>query len=103
MKRTDYNFATIVKATTQKGADIIDTTRRAGRGDIYDAYERPSATKVRTYRAIEERANDTEGYNNDLRVCGAGIQQYSTIYTFTEGGKTYAVKDTSGGTYIVEM
>lgn len=100
----DYlTFATAVKKDTKKAETITYYINVRGYGDINNAYSRPSTTKVRTYNAIKERAQDTEGYNNDLRVIGRNSNQYSTLYTFTEEGETYVVKDTKDNTYITVL
>lgn len=106
MTRENYNdFATTLKAGTRK-ADAVKydaSNYRYTYGDIYDAYENPSIYKVRSFNAIKERAKETAGYNFDLRICGKNCMQYTTIYTFTENGKTYAVKDTKDNCYITEI
>lgn len=71
--------------------------------DIYDAYDRPSRRKVETFNEIKQRALDTDGYNGDLHVCGHNTSTYSTIYSFTQDGTTYIVKDTKSYTYITEL
>jgi hypothetical protein len=107
MKRSDYaNIITKeVKANTKQAEGLRQDAQRWGRwtwSDIYEAYESPSVYKVRSFKAIEDRARNTEGYNNDLRIIGKNCMQYSTIYTFTEGSKTYIVKDTKDNCYITE-
>lgn len=93
---------TKVKANTQKGQSIIrDLQYNRNVTDIYDAYGRPSAEKVRTFRDIERRAENTEGYNGDLHITGAGSSFYSTIYSYTVDGITTIVKDTYANTYCV--
>ena len=95
---------TTIKNGTQKANEIIrDLSYRTSWKSIYDAYERPSRIKVDTFEEIRRRAYETEGYNYDLHVCGANSSQYSTVYSYTQNGKTYVVKDTKCNTYIVEM
>ena len=107
MTRKDYTFATTVNKGTKKANyikwDVENITRWNNYSDIYDAYEKPSIYKVRSFNAINERALETDGYNYDLRITGKNSMQYSTIYTFTEDGKTYAVKDTKDNCYITEL
>lgn len=92
-----------VNAGTQKANGILwDYNHYAGSGrDIFKAYNRPSSAKIRSYQAIAERARNTAGYNNDIAVCGAGSHNYSTVYSFTENGTTYIVKDTKANTYVI--
>jgi len=94
---------TKVKANTQKGLGIIWDFEHARYNDIYDAYDRPSNVKVRTFNEIKERALQTAGYNRDLRVAGRGTHTYSTVYSFTDENGTHIVKDTKSNTYIVTI
>lgn len=96
---------TDVKNTTQKAQGIIWDYEHAQRNPktIWQAYGRPSEIKVRTYNAIMERAHNTSGYNHDLSVSGAGSHNYSTVYSYTENGVTYIVKDTKANTYRVAL
>ena len=95
---------TKVNQNTKAAAHIIyDLFHNTGRRSIYDAYTRPSSAKVRSFEAIKARALQTEGYNKDLHISGAGSHNYSTVYSFTIDGKTYAVKDTKSNTYITEV
>lgn len=88
-----------VNPWTKKGREIMYDYERCDYGSIYDAYERPSCTKVRTYREIEDRARETPGYNYDLKVVGKSCHFYSTVYSYTDGGTTFIVKDTPSYTY----
>ena len=92
-----------INATTQLGRSIIWDYKNARYDDIFDAYDRPSSRKVYTFRAIERRAESTEGYNHDLRVAGRSSHQYSTVYSYTVNGVTTIVKDTAANTYAVEV
>ena len=96
---------TDVKNTTQKAQGIIWDYENAQRRPmtIWSAYNRPSEIKVRTYEAIMERAHSTNGYNHDLTVSGANSMSYSTVYSYTENGTTYIVKDTKSNTYRVAL
>lgn len=107
MNKRDYaNIITKeVKATTKQADALrIDATRRGvwTYRNIWDAYENPSVYKVRAWERIVERANNTDGFNFDLRIIGKNCMSFSTVYTFTENGKTYIVKDTKDNTYITE-
>lgn len=82
---------------------IYDLYHHTDRRSIWEAYQAPSSKKVNSYLAIKARATSTPGYNDDLHICGAGSHNYSTVYSFTEDGKTYAVKDTKANTYITEV
>lgn len=95
-----------IRNTTKAGQAIISEynfNRNRGRRTIYQAYSRPSSEKVQTYMDILRRATETAGYNNDLTVSGAGSYNYSTLYTYTENGKTYIIKDTKSNIYKVEI
>jgi hypothetical protein len=94
---------TDVKATTQKGKAIIWDYDHANHQTIWDAYNRPSSTKVSTYLDIKDRAEATEGYNYDLSVAGAGSNFYSTVYSYTENGALNIIKDTYANTYRVVL
>ena len=90
-----------IKAHTALGQQIIKECTRTG-NDLFTAYEKPSHKKITAWLEIQERAKATPGYNNDLHIIGHSYHNYSTGYTYTENGKTYAVKDTKSYTYIVE-
>ena len=95
---------TKVNPNTKAAAAIIyDLHHNTGRRTIWEAYQSPSSRKVSSYLAIKARATSTPGYNDDLHITGAGSHNYSTVYSFTEDGKTYAVKDTKANTYITEV
>lgn len=95
---------TKVNPNTKAAAAIIyDLYHHTDRTSIYHAYKKPSARKWSSFHAIEARACSTPGYNHDLHITGAGSHNYSTVYSFTEDGKTYAVKDTKANTYITEV
>ena len=85
-----------IKATTKEGGDIVSMFRSPhyDKGDIFDAYERPSANKVRAYREIENRASSTNGYNYDLRVVSKNTFSFSTMYSFTDEQGTHIIYDT---------
>ena len=95
---------TKVNASTKAGQAIISTWMhyRNTRRNIYQAYERPSAEKVRTAQEIENRARMTEGYNYDFSIAGAGSFNYSTVYSFTDTeNRTHVIKDTKENTFEV--
>ena len=95
-------YTTKVKASTQKGQGIIADLRRCGDDSIYKAYDRPSYRKVRAFEEIKQRANGTEGYNHDLRICGHNCSTFSTVYSVSNAdGTTSIIKDTVGNIYEV--
>lgn len=94
---------TKINANTKKGQSIINALDRRGYRDIYDAYQRPSSAKVRSFEEIQKRAWETEGYNHDLKVTGANSSFYSTVYSSTVGNVTTVVYDTYADTYVVEV
>lgn len=94
---------TEIKNTTKKAQEIINDYNRAGYGSIFQAYGRPSSTKVNAWLEIERRATQTAGYNHDLKVCGAGSFNFSTIYSYTENGHTHIIKDTAQNIYKVTI
>ena len=89
MSLNDYTFATMLKETTKKAQSLVlwDAKSNYGYCDIYDAYERPSVYKVRSFERIRERAYNTNGYNHDLRVCGKNCMSYTTMYTSRKTAK----------------
>lgn len=96
---------TDIKNTTQKALGIIaDWNRATSRAakSIFEAYGKPSSAKINAYFEIKKRAEETAGYNKDLTICGAGSHYFSTIYSYSEDGKTYIVKDTAANTYRVQ-
>ena len=95
------NF-TEIKKNTKKAAEMIADTAR-DLGSIYQAYGRCSANKVRAWQDIKERAEKTPGYNNDLHLCSKSTSFFTTVYTYTDGGKTYIVKDTPTYVYRTEL
>ena len=97
---------TEIKNTTKAGQAIISEYKyntNKGRRTIYQAYSRPSYRKVNAYNEIARRANETAGYNNDLTVSGKSSNFFSTLYSYTEAGKTYIIKDTANNIYKVEI
>lgn len=94
-------MTTINKGTKLYNAIMWDYLN-SNRGDIFNAYSKPSAAKIRSYRDIERRATGTAGYNHDLKVTAASSHFYSTIYSFIQNGIKYIVKDTYANTFIIE-
>lgn len=58
---------------------------------IYDAYSKPSETKVETYNAIKARCYREGGY--DLTVRGHNCHFYTTMYKVCSEGTEYLVVD----------
>jgi len=95
-----------VKAGTKAANAIIATFKDlkwSNKGSIYEAYGKPSATKVAIYESIKRRALETEGYNKDLRVTSANCYFFSTIYSYTNDEGTFIVYDTPSYTKIVKL
>lgn len=92
-----------VKNGTKEAQAIISIFQSySNKGDIWEAYGKPSATKVSIWRKIEARAKATDGYNDDLRIVSRNGYVFSTIYSYTVNDVTYIVYDTKSGTKIVE-
>ena len=95
---------TTIKNTTKAGKAIISDLYRNGEANIFEAYGRPSIYKINAFKEIENRANNTPGYNHDLHICGAGSHFFSTVYSYTnESGDLVIVKDTASNTYMVTI
>ena len=94
-----------LKNTTKAAQAIINEFNRANRQrkTIYQAYSKPSYRKVSAYNEIAHRASNTPGYNNDLTVSGTSSNFFSTLYSYTEAGKTYLIKDTASNIYKVAL
>jgi len=82
---------------------IFNDKKWSNKGSIYDAYGKPSAKKVSIWKAIEKRAKETAGYNDDLRVVSRNGYLFSTMYSYTIDGKTYIVYDTKSDTKMTEL
>ena len=89
----------MIKKGTKAAAAMVSDLTRAGFDSIYSAYCRPSYRKVAAFDEIRRRAMNTPGYNNDLHICAAGCQTFSTIYSFTDAAGRHIVKDTAYTTY----
>ena len=87
---------------TKKYNELVWKWENCNKGSIFEAYDRPSSAKVSSYQDIVIRATNTEGYNNDIKVVGAGSWNYSTMYSFTDNkGWTFIVYDTADNTYLI--
>ena len=93
-----------VNKGTKKWEEIVWKWEHCNKGgDIEKAYRtKPSAEKIRTFNDIRFRANQTEGYNHDLKVVGASCWFYSTMYSFTRESKIFLVYDTPSNTFVLE-
>lgn len=92
------------RANTKAAQAIIDDLNRGtNKRTIWDAYGRPSATKVAAFKAIARRAAETIGYNFDLHIVGASSCFFSTIYSYTVDGVTTIIKDTPSQIYKVVL
>lgn len=92
-----------VKPLSKKAKEILWDYANRDYGDIEDAYTKPSCYKVSSYREIERRAIKTEGYNYDLKVVAKSCHFYSTVYSYTQDGVKYIVKDTPSYTYRLAL
>ena len=94
----------LIKTGTKEAQGIINlfTSKWSNKGDIFEAYGKPSATKISIWREIEKRAKATEGYNDDLRVCSRNGWVFSTLYSYTQNDITYIVCDTKSETKVAE-
>lgn len=94
-----------VKNGTKEASAIISIftdNKWSNKGSIYEAYGKPSATKVKAWKDIEARAKATAGYDDNLRVCSRNGYCFSTIYSYTTDEATFIVYDTKRGTKVVE-
>ena len=94
-----------IKNGTKEAQSIIaifNDKKWSNKGSIYDAYGKPSAKKVSIWKAIEKRAKETAGYNDDLRVVSRNGYLFSTMYSYTTDEATYIVYDTKSETKVVE-
>lgn len=92
---------TRIKNTTKAGKGIIaiyEDRQWSDKGSIYDAYATPSSRKVAIWNDIERRANDTQGYNHDLRVVSRNTYMFTTIYTYTDSEGIHYIYDTPSDT-----
>ncbi len=94
-----------INRNTKEAARIINTFNSswANKGDINTAYKKPSPAKVKAYNDIWFRAKQTKGYNNDLRVTGAGSHKFSTMYSVTDENGTHIIYDTPSNTAILTI
>lgn len=91
---------TPVKITTKKWQHMVNAWLKSTKDDIYKAYNKPSATKVRTFYAIVKEMNDANGY--EMRITGAGSSQYSCAYKVRDiEGNLYLIYHTSCNRYAV--
>ena len=90
---------------TKKYYDILWAWHNCNKGeDLEHAYRgKVSSEKRNSFKGIWFRAHQTEGYNDDLKITGASSWFYSTMYSFTQEGRTYVVYDTHANTYIIEL
>lgn len=75
----------------------------SNKGSIYEAYGRPSATKVAVWNDIVQRAANTQGYNHDIRVTSCNTYRFSTMYSYTNDEGTFIIYDTPSYTKQVKM
>lgn len=95
-----------INANTKEAARVLATFNSAwaNKGDINNAYKKPSARKVKAYNDIWYRAMRTEGYNHDLRVTGANCHMFTTMYSVTnDDGTTSIIYDTPSNTSILTI
>lgn len=84
--------------TAEAIINIFSDKKWSNKGNIWEAYGKPSAKKVNIWKAIEKRAKETDGYNDDLRVVSRNGYVFSTIYSYTQNDVTYIVYDTKSDT-----
>ena len=99
----DGTLATKVNPNTKAGRFILWDYQNRNHGSIYEAYEKPSYRKIRSYEAIKARAISTHGYNRDLKVVGKNCNFYTTVYSYTIDGVTTIVKDTASNIFAVTL
>lgn len=94
---------TKVNLGTKLADKILWTFNHVNYGSIYEAYGTCSAKKINSWKEIESRARETEGYNHDLKVVARSCHFYSTMYSFTNDEGKFIVYDTAGDTKILKL
>ena len=67
--------------------------------DIYDAYKKPSDSKVSSFRNIKATMRDVDGY--DMKITGAGSDYYSCAYKVKVDEGEFLVYETYANRYLI--
>lgn len=73
-----------------------------GYDDIYEAYDRPSKAKVRTYNALRKLYYSSDGVEvmEGLRITGYNCTKYTTNIVIKYNGHEYLIIDTANYRYL---
>lgn len=99
IEKNGYYF-TKVNPATKQGRYMLYDFARAGYKDIFEAYENPSAYKVRVYWhcvAMTDRLNGRSG-----RVSSKNSMCFSFMFSFTDDEGSYIVKVTKNHNFIMK-
>lgn len=88
---------TYLNYTTQQAQRYIYNYSKSTCTDIYDAYEKPSSYKVRSFMELLEKMKNLGG--RDMRITGAGSNYYSCAYLLDEDYDTYLIYETACNTF----
>ena len=93
---------TFVKQSTQAGQRMINAWLKSTKENIYQAYKKPSATKVDAFNDIEKEMKEACGHS--LRMTGAGSDYFSCAYKVDNiDGDTYLIYHTPMYRYAIRL
>lgn len=86
-----YTF-TILNEKTKDAQKKIERYNESNKYDIYDAYTQPSSTKVSSFYKLLNKMKELDGY--DMKITGAGSDNYSCAYKIKENEAVYLIYET---------
>ena len=99
LKYEGYEF-TKLNADTKQAKRFLTMYSWATDKDIYDAYKQPSQTKVSTFYSLKRKMEELGGY--DMRITGAGSDNYSCAFRLKIDDVVYLVYETKCNSYLIK-
>lgn len=86
---------------TKKELEVIRNYKNSDTYSIYEAYERPSYNKERTFEVILREMDEKNGYG--MRILSKNTFVYTCAYRFEENGKEYLRYHTPSNVMNIEL
>lgn len=91
----------IINKDTKKARRIIAAYNNSTKADIFEAYKVPSSTKIKSFQFIKKEMEEEGG--KDIRITGAGTDNYSCAYRVFDGTNWYLIYYTKINRFIIQL
>lgn len=96
--KSELNY-TFLNYETKRAKRYLTMYNLSTKEDIFQAYGKPSDSKVTSFRNIKATMKDVSGY--DMRIAAAGSDYYSCAYKVKVDEGEYLVYETYANRYLI--